>query len=279
MKYTAEQIKGKIKALGIKKNCDPRLLIRIYMMERILERLSLSKYKECFVLKGGMLVTSLVGISQRTTMDIDATIRNFDLNEENAKSIITEIINVDADDDIKFSIKKVEDILADMEYPGIRLYIDASIEKMIVPIKIDISTGDVITPKEIEYKYKLLLEDREIDVYSYNLETVFAEKVEAILTRGIAGTRMRDFYDIYTLTGIYDESIDYKTLSKAFKATCNHRGIEGILGNEENIVSNIASDEGLKTLWNNYRKKYTYAENIEFEDTVKSLEKLINRIK
>ncbi len=279
MKYTAQQIKGKIKNLGLKTGCDPRLLIRIYMMERILERLAASKYKEHFIIKGGILVTSLIGISQRTTMDIDTTITGFNLEEEEIKIIMDEIINTKIDDGISFKIVNIEQIMSDMDYPGLRIRIDAFIDKIIVPIIIDISTGDIITPKEINYKYKLLLEDKEINISTYNLETILSEKLQSILSRGIANTRMRDFYDIYVLSSIYEKAINYNVLAKAFAATCKHRKTESLLNNYIEIIDTIKNDIGLKSLWNQYINKYAYAANISFDNTITSIEKLIKSIK
>ena len=199
MALTQEQIKGRIRNIAKDNKADARVLIRIYMMERFLERVANSPYAEKFVIKGGILVTSMVGVSLRSTMDIDTTVRNINLSEKDVLRIVKEICDIDMDDDISFVIKEISDIMDDMEYPGIRVSLDAALGKMITPIKIDISTGDVITPGAIEYEYKLMLEDRTIQLWSYNLETILAEKMQTILSRGILNTRMRDFYDIYTL--------------------------------------------------------------------------------
>ena len=177
------------------------------MMERFLERITYSKYKDDFIVKGGILVTSMIGISMRSTMDIDTTIRNFDLTKEETKRIVNEIKDISLDDHIEFILNDVSDIMDNMEYPGIRIHMDAELENLIVPIKIDISTGDVITPREIRYEYPLLLEDKSIQLWSYNLETILAEKIQTILSRGLLNTRMRDFYDVTTLFDRYNDSI------------------------------------------------------------------------
>lgn len=193
------------------------------MMERFLERITYSKYKDDFIVKGGILVTSMICISMRSTIDIDTTIRNFDLTKEETKRIVNEIKDISLDDHIEFILNDVSDIMDNMEYPGIRIHMDAKLENLIVPIKIDISTGDVITPREIRYEYPLLLEDKSIQLWSYNLETILAEKIQTILSRGLLNTRMRDFYDVTTLFDRYNDSINYNDLSLAFDKTCRKR--------------------------------------------------------
>ena len=220
MYLTLAQIKGRIKNVAKQNGSDLITLLRIYMMERFLERITYSKYKDDFIVKGGILVTSMIGISMRSTMDIDTTIRNFDLTKEETTRIINEIKDISLDDHIEFILNDVSDIMDNMEYPGIRIHMDAKLENLIVPIKIDISTGDVITPREIRYEYSLLLEDKSIQLWSYNLETILAEKIQTILSRGLLNTRMRDFYDITTLFDRYNDSINYNDLSLAFDKTC-----------------------------------------------------------
>lgn len=220
MYLTPAQIKGRIKNVAKQNGSDPITLLRIYMMERFLERITYSKYKDDFIVKGGILVTSMIGISMRSTMDIDTTIRNFDLTKEETTRIINEIKDISLDDHIEFILNDVSDIMDNMEYPGIRIHMDAKLENLIVPIKIDISTGDVITPREIRYEYSLLLEDKSIQLWSYNLETILAEKIQTILSRGLLNTRIRDFYDVTTLFDRYNDSINYNDLSLAFDKTC-----------------------------------------------------------
>lgn len=223
MYLTPAQIKGRIKNVAKQNGSDPITLLRIYMMERFLERITYSKYKDDFIVKGGILVTSMIGISMRSTMDIDTTIRNFDLTKEETTRIVNEIKDISLDDHIEFILNDVSDIMDNMEYPGIRIHMDAKLENLIVPIKIDISTGDVITPREIRYEYPLLLENKSIQLWSYNLETILAEKIQTILSRGLLNTRMRDFYDVTTLFDRYNDSINYNDLSLAFDKTCRKR--------------------------------------------------------
>lgn len=219
MKLTQAQLKGRLKSLAQKNHADARILIRIYMMERFLERVSTSRYKDNFIIKGGILVTSLIGVALRSTMDIDTTIKNLNLSETDICQTVEEICAIDLQDEITFQIKQISHIMDEMEYPGIRITLNAYLGKMPVPMKIDVSTGDIITPGEVQYQYKLLLEDRSIPLWSYNLETLLAEKLQTVLARGILNTRMRDFYDLYELTSVYKDKIDQLLLKDAFHAT------------------------------------------------------------
>lgn len=278
MYLTPAQIKGRIKNIAKQNGSDPITLLRIYMMERFLERVTHSKYKNDFIVKGGILVTSMIGISMRSTMDIDTTIRNFDLTKEETTRIINEIKDIPLDDHIEFILNDVSDIMDNMEYPGIRIHMEAKLENLIVPIKIDISTGDVITPGEIKYEYALLLEDRTIQLWSYNLETILAEKIQTILARGVLNTRMRDFYDVTTLFSRYKDSINYNDLSLAFVKTCRKRETLSLLKDSKGILSSIKEDKTLQNSWKNYCRKYKYARHIDFSTNHESLDYLINQI-
>ena len=268
MYLTPAQIKGRIKNVAKQNGSDPITLLRIYMMERFLERITYSKYKDDFIVKGGILVTSMIGISMRSTMDIDTTIRNFDLTKEETTRIVNEIKDISLDDHIEFILNDVSDIMDNMEYPGIRIHMDAKLENLIVPIKIDISTGDVITPREIRYEYPLLLEDKSIQLWSYNLETILAEKIQTILSRGLLNTRMRDFYDVTTLFDRYNDQINYNDLLLAFDKTCSKRETLSLLEHYEEILCSISEDSTLQNLWKNYCRKYKYASHIEFSTSL-----------
>lgn len=254
MKMTTEQLKGHIRSLAQKNHADARILIRIYMMERFLERLSVSSYKNKFIIKGGILVTSMIGVALRATMDIDTTIKNLNLSEEDIRNVITKICEIDLQDDVQFKIKQLSRIMDKMEYPGLRITMNALLGPMIVPMKIDVSTGDKITPREIQYDYKLLLEDRTIPLWTYNLETLLAEKLQTVLARGPLNTRMRDYYDIHELLQAYHENIDPCTLKNAFQATCAKRNTSSLLETGMQILSNLSSDNHLSKLWNSYQK-------------------------
>ena len=250
---------------------DARTLLRIYMMERFLERVSLSPYRDNFIIKGGILVTSMVGTFLRSTMDIDTTIRSQALTADTVKRLIGEIKDIDPGDGVVFEIKDVVSIMDEMEYPGIRVNMNAKMGGMVTPVKIDIFTGDTITPHAIEYQYKLLLEDRSIRLWSYNLETVLAEKLQTVLARGVLNTRMRDFYDIRTLLTVYEHDIDEDILSRAFEATCINRGTESLKTVSIKIITAIETDWQLSRLWESYRNKYPYAKEISYESVASSM--------
>ena len=275
MNLTAPQIRGRIKNLAKENNADPRVLMRLYMMERFLERVSVSKFRDIFIIKGGVLVTSMLGVSLRSTMDIDTTIQNYDLSIENTRRMIESICFEHVVDGITFEIKSVSEIMDDMEYPGIRFGLEASIGRMVTPVKIDVSTGAAITPSAVEYEYKLMLEDRTISLLSYNIETVLAEKLQAILARGVLNTRMRDFYDVHVLLTTRKRDINNNVLKQAFLATCKSRQSESIIANSMKIYENIATDERLASLWKTYQQKYPYAFDIDFEDVLGSLKVLM----
>ena len=275
MNLTAPQIRGRIKNLAKENNADPRVLMRLYMMERFLERVSISKYRENFIIKGGVLVTSMLGVSLRSTIDIDTTIQNYDLSIENTRRMIESICFEHVVDGITFAIKNVSEIMDDMEYPGIRFGLEACIGRMVTPIKIDVSTGAAITPSAVEYEYKLMLEDRSISLLSYNIETVLAEKLQTILARGVLNTRMRDFYDVHVLLTARKKDIDRNALKQAFLATCKNRQSESVVTDAMKIYNNIANDARLASLWKNYQQKYSYAADIGFEDVLRSLKMLI----
>lgn len=207
MKLSQDQLRGRIKNLAQKNNADARILLRLYMIERFLERVSISRYNDNFIIKGGVLVTSLIGVALRSTMDIDTTIKNLNLSESDIQRTVKEICAIDLQDDVTFQIKQISHIMDEMEYPGIRITMNAYLNRMLIPMKIDISTGDIITPSEVQHQYKLLLEDRFISLWSYNLETLLSEKLQTVLARGTLNTRMRDFYDLYELTSIYKDKI------------------------------------------------------------------------
>lgn len=279
MKLTPAQLKGRIKSLAQKNHADARILLRIFMMERFLERISVSPYRDHFIIKGGILVTSMIGVALRSTMDIDASIKNENLSEEHLLQMLADISAIDLDDGISFRVKRAEQIMDEMEYPGIRVAMEATLGPMPIPLKLDISTGDVITPREIRYDYKLLTEDRSIPLWSYNLETILAEKLQTVLARGVLNTRMRDFYDIHELSRLYAETIDVPTLRAAFQATCHKRGTERLLEEGNSILHGLADDPALQKLWASYQKKFSYAADLSYADIIKSASLLFQKIK
>ena len=279
MGFTPEQIKGRIKSVAKQNNADARTLMRIYMMERFLERLAQSEYRDNFIIKGGILVTAMIGVVHRSTMDIDTSMKNLNLSAEDALRVVNQVKDIDLDDGVSFEVKDVSNIMDEMEYPGIRVTMNANVGRLITPLKIDISTGDVITPRAIEFNYDLLLEDRSISLWSYNLETILAEKLQTVLARGILNTRMRDFYDIRMLLDTYEDKVNKAVLKDAFAATCKKRGTDHLQEQAEEIIKIIEANEQLQVLWRAYQKKYSYAAEIDYASVINGVRKLMNWIR
>lgn len=279
MGFTPEQIKGRIKSVAKQNNADARTLMRIYMMERFLERLAQSEYRDNFIIKGGILVTAMIGVAHRSTMDIDTSMKNLNLSAEDALRVVNRVKDIDLDDGVSFDVKDVSNIMDEMEYPGIRVTMNANVGRLITPLKIDISTGDVITPRAIEFNYDLLLEDRSISLWSYNLETILAEKLQTVLARGILNTRMRDFYDIRMLLDTYEDKVNKAVLKDAFVATCKKRGTDHLQEQAEEIIKIIEADEQLQVLWRAYQKKYSYAAEIDYASVINGVRKLMDWIR
>lgn len=279
MGFTPEQIKGRIKSVAKQNNADARTLMRIYMMERFLERLAQSEYRDNFIIKGGILVTAMIGVAHRSTMDIDTSMKNLNLSAEDALRVVNQVKDIDLDDGVSFDVKDVSNIMDEMEYPGIRVTMNANVGRLITPLKIDISTGDVITPRAIEFNYDLLLEERSISLWSYNLETILAEKLQTVLARGILNTRMRDFYDIRMLLDTYEDKVNKAVLKDAFAATCKKRGTDNLQEQAEEIIKIIEADEQLQVLWRAYQKKYSYAAEIDYASVISGVRKLMDWIR
>ena len=271
---SATAVKAKIKNKAGGSSDKSQIMLRIYLMERLLERVSLSRYRDNFVLKGGLLVSSLVGVDMRSTMDVDTTVKSLPLNKSSAQKILEEIMAIGLEDGVLFRITKVQDIMEGHEYEGVRFMIDCTMDKLKQTIKMDISTGDEITPGAIEYKLPLIIEDRTIDLWAYNLETLLAEKLETIMVRAEANTRMRDFYDIHVLLEQDAVTIDRDTMKAAFYATCNKRGSIELIGTIDDVINKIADDETMRQLWNNYRKTNYYVGALEWEEVIGSARKL-----
>ena len=272
MIHSSKQLKDLIRNLSKEVGIEAHVLIRKYMMERFLERVSSSKYNGSFILKGGMLVAAFVGVEARATMDIDTTIKGIPVTIVDMERTITEISNIDLDDNVKFRIKKVSEIMDEAEYSGIRFSMDAVLDGAVIPLKIDISTGDVITPREIAYSYKLMFEDRTIPIMTYPIETVLAEKLETVISRSITNTRMRDFYDIHIL--LKSQNINADILALALERTAKKRGNFSLLENAESVLKIVKSDEDMKRLWNIYQKKFKYAGKYTWDEVIHSVREL-----
>lgn len=277
----AIQLKAIIKNIAKNKNISAALVLQNYMLERFLERVSLSRYHDNYIIKGGFLIASMVGLDSRATMDMDATIKGYPVNEEEIRKMVEDIIAVPVEDAIHFCLKSVREIREGDEYTGYRVALTANYEKMAVPLKLDITTGDKITPREIEYSYKLMMEDRSIRVLAYNLSTILAEKLETVVSRGDQNTRPRDYYDIYILSKLQAENIDIDSLKAALSATTAKRGSSELMMQYAEIMRTVKSSDVMKRQWDNYRKDFDYAAGIEFEETcdavVAMMDELVSR--
>lgn len=271
---TSTQLKDLIRNLSKKKATNAQILMRNYMMERFLERMSLSEYQDKFILKGGMLVAAMVGLDARSTMDIDATVKGATVSVGEVEKMIESIISVSMVDGVEFRVKRVSEIMDEAEYPGIRVSMETKFDGVKTPLKIDISTGDAITPREVRYSFKLMLENRSIEIWAYNLETVLAEKLETVVTRATTNTRMRDFYDLHILSQIYAQSILPSDLRAAIIATVKKRGTEKYLSDAFAAFDEVEADSNMEKLWLAYQKNFSYAVDLPWHTVMDSIRRL-----
>lgn len=260
------QLKAIIKRKAKETNISAQLVMQNYMLERLLERISLSKYRQNFIIKGGFLISSIVGLDTRATMDLDATIKGLSLSRNSIKLIFLEICNLEVDDDIVFEIIDIHDIREGDIYPGIRVALKAIYKPINVTLTVDVTTGDIVTPKEIEYTHPMLFDNKTISVLSYNIETILSEKIETVLSRNTTNTRSRDFYDIFILHTLYSSNYDISVLSKALVQTTKRRGSVEILNSYQDIIKDMRINTKLQNLWKNYQYVYDYAKEIDFND-------------
>ena len=272
---TAENLKLKVKTEARNHNSQPQDIMQMYFFERLLYRISISKYKHNFILKGGLLLSAIFSDRRRTTQDMDTMIKGIDLNFEAIKKIIDEIVNVDIDDDIRFEVTKYKDIREQDKYGGIKVYLIGHKEHLQVPLSIDISINDPITPRELEFRYKSIFNDSYIKIMAYNIETIIAEKFETFITDNIQNTRLKDFYDIYMLMSNHSEEIDNKILIKAIKNTFKRRetifDINNIIASFEMVKT---SDE-LKNRYQRFQKANLYSNNISYENIMDAISKIV----
>ena len=270
----AMSLKAKIRNIAKQKNIPAQVILQNYMFERLLVRLSASKYKDKFVLKGGMLVAAMVGLDNRATMDMDTTLKNLPLTPEAIRGTLDNICNSPFDDGVSFEIGTILPIREDDIYGGYRVMLNARFDTIITPLSMDVSTGDAITPHAVQYNFSEIFNDEKTyELWAYNIETVMAEKVETILRRGVFNTRPRDFYDAYILTTT--QKFDKAVFEDALKATANHRGTTRQIKDVPGILRNIEESPELKTMWERYRKQFTYAAGIEYEQIINVLKTLL----
>ena len=272
------QLKALIKKEAAEKKISAQLVMQNYMLERLLERISLSKYKENFILKGGFLIAAIVGLDTRATMDLDTTIKGLTITHESIREIFEDICKIQVEDDVDFSIIRIADIRETDDYPGIRVSLSASYPPLNVPLTVDITTGDKITPREIEYTFNLLFDERTISILAYNLETILAEKLETVLSRNIANTRPRDFYDIYILYTLRGSECQLDTLKTALVETTKKRGSSDALHQYESIMRSIKSSSHMIDFWTRYQREFDYAKGITFDNTCDMILEIMKRI-
>lgn len=274
-----DSLKAKANNVAQKYNLDSRYIIQYVMFESLIRRISISKYKENIIIKGGFLLSSIFGFNQRSTMDMDATLKGMNLNKENVLNIIKDIIAIDINDGVRYEIFSIKDIRLEKKYPGFKIHLLAYLEDLRTHLMIDITTGDVITLKEIDYEYNTIFDNETINIMSYNIETIIAEKFEAIISRNVINSRMKDYYDLYMFTTLKWDNVNKNLLKIAINNTCNNRKTTNYLNDSSNYINLISKNGDLKKLWKEYQNKNVYAKNINFEDTILAISKINELLK
>lgn len=266
----AKSLMDKSRNLAVSCNITVNEVLQNYMFERILERLSVSKYKNNFILKGGLLLSSIMGIDTRTTMDMDTCIKGMDLTEEQLYEVLQEILNIDVNDGVKFEIRNSQPIREEDDYGGLKYNLLAIFDNLRVNLSIDIATGDLITPREIEYDYKMIFENRNLKIMTYNIESIIAEKFQTVISRGILNSRMKDYYDLYYL--ITYKNFSKENLKNAIIKTFNKRDTD--IKSINKVIDEIEKSEFVKELWTSYSEKYQYAKCLEFKKVINSIKRI-----
>ena len=270
------QLKALLKDLSTKYGITPQATLQMYCLERLLDRIAVSRFRNHFVIKGGFLIASILGIGSRSTMDIDATVKGFSVSYENVDSIFKEICGIDIADQLVFSFERIEEIREKDDYLGLRVFIECRYGKMNVLLTVDLTTGDTIIPREIEYKYKCVFDDKMIPILAYPLENVFAEKLDTIISRGVANTRTRDFYDVYTLYALKKKDVNFETLRIALEATSRRRNTFKILEDYPQILESIKVDLGQYDFWRRFVAKNPYARGITLSQAVDCVQEMLD---
>lgn len=270
------QLKAVIKSLAGKFGITPQAVLQMYCLERLLERIAVSERGGCFVVKGGFLIASIIGIENRSTMDIDVTAKGFDVNQENIASIFKHVCDIEIEDPLIFSFNRVEDIREGDDYPGIRVFLVAQYGKIRTPLTVDVTTGDSIVPSEIEFLYKCVFDDKVISVRAYPLENILAEKLETVVSRGIANTRPRDFYDIFTLYAMKKSDIDFDILRQAVEATSARKGSLEVMWGYRQILETVRADPTQNDFWRKYAANNLFARDINFSQTIDTAKEMLD---
>lgn len=267
-------INNRAKAAGI----SPQLMLQDYLYERLLDRLSRSRWRNNVIVKGGVLIGSLLGVESRATKDLDTTVTGFTLTHETASEVFCGICKIEADDDFDFEFLRTEDIREADDYPGIRVFLVAHYDPMAVPLSIDMTTGDAITPEAMEYEYPFAFDEGSIRIMAYPVETVLAEKLETVLSRGIANTRPRDYYDIYMLWTVRRDMVDLSTLADAVRATCEKRGSLHVFYAAHKAMDAVREDDVMLGRWRKFERSYTYAQNMTLKEGCDAVVEIITRL-
>lgn len=274
----AMQLKAFIRNRAKETGALPQLMMQNYLLERLLERISRSPWHNSIVVKGGMLISSLIGVDKRSTKDLDTTVRGFPLTHASAERAFRDIAAVEADDDFTFEFVRTEDIREADDYPGIRVHLLARYEKMSSPVTVDVTTGDKITPEAIEYHYPLLFEKRSIPLMAYPLATIIAEKLETVISRDVGNTRPRDYYDLHTLWLVRQDEAKRETLKNALAATAEKRGTTASMGRYAEVMERVASDTSMQAQWAAYARKYPYVGNLTLQEACKTVTAIMETI-
>ena len=272
-----DSLKVKVSNLALSTNIPNKYLIQSFMFEALLKRISVSKYKDKFIIKGGLLLSSIFGVNLRSTMDLDTTIKGLPLDRTTITKVINEIISIDLKDNIKLEIENIKDIREEELYSGFNINLKAEFDGLRTNLMIDITTGDVITYKEVQFEYKTLFDNEIVNIMTYNYETIIVEKFEAIISRNIDNTRMKDYYDLYMFVNLKWNDIDKTILRKAIFNTSEKRETLNYIENADKYIELINEDSKLKSLWKNYQNNYAYAKDISFENTIAAI-KVINGV-
>lgn len=271
------QLKAFIKNKAERNKISAQIVMQNYMLERLLERISLSEYRNNFILKGGFLIAAIVGLDTRATMDLDTTIKGLPLTHESIREIFEKVCSINAEDDITFSVLRTTDIREGDDYPGLRVSISANYLPLRVPLTIDVTTGDKITPREVDYSFRLMFDERSISILAYNLETIFAEKLETVISRNIASTRPRDLYDIHILHTLRGAEYDPVLLKRALEETATKRNSLKAMQTYEKVMGNILNSPEMRRFWNGYQNEFDYAKDISFETVCNTIVKILDR--
>lgn len=272
-----DSLKVKVSNLALSTNIPNKYLIQSFMFEALLKRISVSKYKDKFIIKGGLLLSSIFGVNLRSTMDLDTTIKGLPLDRTTITKVVNEIISIDLKDNIKLEIENIKDIREEELYSGFNINLKAEFDGLRTNLMIDITTGDVITYKEVQFEYKTLFDNEIVNIMTYNYETIIAEKFEAIISRNIDNTRMKDYYDLYMFVNLKWNDIDKTILRKAIFNTSEKRETLNYIENADKYIELINEDSKLKSLWKNYQNNYAYAKDTSFENTIAAI-KVINGV-